>query len=174
MTGDLIPNESQILFAGDDAILGNQSFLSLQTIGNGCSAEISGDSFLYFLRNGKPRYLLLKGLAAAWITDDKPLEVHFKIQDDGSIAGLSFHSMMFSGGMDQSVPISFTFINYNNSTEKTENFSIIDSTNQPVAFSLSDPIKVKAGEMIGLRIAVNSERAISVQPKRIATESSWD
>ncbi len=174
LTGDLIPNESQILFAGDDAILGNQSFLSLQTVGNGCSAEISGDSFLYFLRNGKPRYLLLKGLAAAWITDDKPLEVHFKIQDDGSIAGLSFHSMMFSGGMDQSVPISFTFINYNNSTEKTENFSIISSANQPVAFSLSDPIKVKAGEMIGLRIAVNSKRAISVQPKRIATESSWD
>lgn len=161
----------RILFPEDNGIPQADVWMSLALSGEDCKIRIGGESFVYLLRNGQPRYLTINGLTQR-VSAASTFEFDFQAKNDGSISSLSFHESNF--GDQNPTELQLDILDYD-SGQTIRNDLIIQNSHEESPLRLSLPLKIEAGNMYKMIITPNDPQQYGTfSDRKIAVESTWD
>ena len=157
----------------------NYGYLRLTTSGTDCSLRISGESDIYLLHNQMPSYIFLDGFSSQ-IRDDQPLEIYFESEKDGFLQSLIFSKFIRLTESNAPIDLKAEITNYENSETATVSI-YLEADPEPlsesdnITITLQNPISVKQGDAIGIRIINRVPGAsFSLSTEKIASETNWD
>ncbi len=163
--------DSRAFFQQAAIVQSDQTWLKFSVDSGTCDVRWAGDTFLYLIRDGLPRYEFIDGLAN-WLSSDSPLAFEFQPAAAGKLRSVRFPH--WSGILDTDKALTISLQSGGGEGELITDGELTE-TSDGLTLAVQPEIPLTASTSYKLRIDTkNPEDWIHADFGRIASESSWD